>query len=60
MTIFVPISQGADNEEIELTEIEKDACFTAKAVGGQWVGVDFIPAKNREKDEPFMLEVNHS
>ena len=55
------ISQGADAEEIELTEIEKDACLrAAKAVGGQWVGVDFIPAKNREKDEPFMLEVNHS
>ena len=55
------ISQGADSEEIELTEIEKDACLQlTKAVGGQWVGVDFIPAKNREKDEPFMLEVNHS
>ena len=55
------ISQGADAEEIELTEIEKDACLrAAKAVGGQWVGVDFIPAENREKDEPFMLEVNHS
>ncbi len=55
------ISQGADAEEIELTDIEKDACLrAAKAVGGQWVGVDFIPAKNREKDEPFMLEVNHS
>ena len=55
------ISQGAEAEEIELTEIEKDACLrAAKAVGGQWVGVDFIPAENREKDEPFMLEVNHS
>ena len=55
------ISQGADAEEIELTDIEKDACLrAAKAVGGQWVGVDFIPAENREKDEPFMLEVNHS
>ena len=55
------ISQGADAEEIELTEIEKDACLrAAKAVGGLWVGVDFIPAENREKDEPFMLEVNHS
>ena len=53
------ISQGAD-EEIELTEIEKDACLQPKAVGGQWVGVDFIPAKNGRKIEPFMLEVNHS
>ena len=55
------ISQGADAEEIELTDIEQEACLrAAKAVGGQWVGVDFIPAGNREKDEPFMLEVNHS
>ena len=49
------ISQGADAEEIELTDIEKDACLrAAKAVGGQWVGVDFIPAENREKDEPHV------
>ncbi len=55
------ISQGADAEEIELTDIEKEACLRAsKAVNGQWVGVDFIPAKNREKEEPFMLEVNQS
>ena len=32
----------------------------AKAVNGQWVGVDFIPAEDREKDTPFILEVNHS
>ena len=55
------ISQGADAEEIKLTDNEKEACLrAAKAVGGQWVGVDFIPAGNREKEEPFMLEVNHS
>ena len=55
------ISQGAKAEEIELTDIEQEACLrAAKAVGGQWVGVDFIPAENREKDEPFMLEVNQS
>ena len=30
----------------------------AKAVGGDVVGVDFIPAKNREKDKPFFIEVN--
>ena len=55
------ISQGADAEEIKLTEIEKETCLrAAKAVNGQWVGVDFIPAKNRDKGDPYILEVNHS
>ena len=30
----------------------------SKVVNGQWVGVDFIPAEDREKDTPFILEVN--
>ena len=55
------MSQGAEAEQVELTEMEKDQCLqAAKAVNGQWVGVDFIPSKNREKDAPFILEVNHS
>lgn len=55
------ISQGAEAEEIELTDLEKEACLiAAKAVNGQWVGVDFIPADNREKDAPYILEVNQS
>lgn len=55
------ISQGAEAEEIELTDLEKETCLiAAKAVNGQWVGVDFIPAENREKDAPFILEVNQS
>lgn len=55
------ISQGAEAEEIELTDIEEEACLiAAKAVNGQWVGVDFIPADNREKDAPYILEVNQS
>ena len=54
------MSQGV-RDEVELTDVEKDACLrAAKAVNGQWVGVDFIPAKNRDKDEPYILEVNHS
>lgn len=54
-------SQGATVELIEMTELEKEQCLrAAKGVNGQWVGVDFIPAKNREKDNPFILEVNHS
>ena len=55
------ISQGAEAEEIELTDLEKETCLiAAKAVNGQWVGVDFIPADNREKDAPYILEVNQS
>ena len=55
------MSQGGTGDEVELTDLEKDACLRAtKAVNGQWVGVDFIPAKNRDKEDPFILEVNHS
>jgi len=54
-------SQGATVELIEMTELEKEECLrAAKGVNGQWVGVDYIPAENREKDSPFILEVNHS
>ena len=53
------ISLGAEAKNIELTEIEKkDSITAAKAVGGRLVGVDFIPAKNREKEQPYILEVN--
>ena len=27
-------------------------------VEGELVGVDFLPSKNREKDQPYILEVN--
>ena len=55
------VSQGSKSEKIELTEIEEDAVLrSAKAVNGQWVGVDFMPAKNRETGHPYILEVNHS
>jgi RimK family alpha-L-glutamate ligase len=54
-------SQGATVELITLTELEKQECLkAAKGVNGQWVGVDFIPADNRDKDVPYILEVNHS
>ena len=46
---------------IKLTEVEQEAVLqAAKAVNGQWVGVDFMPAKNRDKDAPYIIEVNHS
>ena len=52
---------GAKVSTYELTEKEKeDSIRAAKSVNGTWVGVDFIPAKNRDKDSPFILEVNSS
>ena len=54
-------SQGATVELIEMTELEKEECLkAAKGVNGQWVGVDYIPANNRVKNPPYILEVNHS
>jgi len=53
------VSQGAKPVIYELTELEaSESLRAAKAVKGKLVGVDFIPAKNREKDLPYMIEVN--
>jgi len=55
------VSQGSKPEKIELTELEiEESLRAAKAVNGHWSAVDFIPSKNREKEPPFMLEVNSS
>jgi ribosomal protein S6--L-glutamate ligase len=55
------VSQGSVPEKIELTELEiEESLRAAKAVNGHWSAVDFIPSKNREKEPPFMLEVNSS
>ena len=55
------VSQGSKPEKIKLTEIEIEASLlAAKAVNGVWTAVDFIPSKNREKDPPFVIEVNSS
>jgi len=52
---------GATVDKYELTDRESDDCIrAAKAVNGSWVGVDFIPAKNRDKEGPYILEVNSS
>ena len=54
-------SQGAKVESIELTKLEIDQCIhAAKSIGGIFTGVDFIPSKNRETQNPFFLEVNSS
>ena len=53
------VSQGSVPEMHELTDLEiSESLRAAKAVDGLWVGVDFIPAKNREIDKPFFIEVN--
>jgi RimK family alpha-L-glutamate ligase len=53
------VSLGANASIMKLTEIEKiDSIKAAEVVSGRLVGVDFIPAKNREKERPYILEVN--
>ena len=53
------VSQNSKPERLELTQKEKDECIrVTKIVHGSLVGVDFIPAKDREKDEPIFIEVN--
>ena len=53
------VSQGSIPVIHELTELEKtESLKAAKAVDGDVVGVDFIPAKNRETEKPFFIEVN--
>ena len=52
-------SLGAETEEIELTELEKaDSIKAAALCKGDLVGVDFLPSRNREKEQPFILEIN--
>ena len=53
------VSQGSEPEVHEITEMEaKESLRAAESVDGDIVGVDFIPAKNREKDSPLFIEVN--
>ena len=54
-------SQGAEVKSFKLTKLETDQCIhAAKSVGGIFTGVDFIPSKNRETENPKFLEVNSS
>jgi RimK family alpha-L-glutamate ligase len=53
------VSLGAEASIIKLTDIEiKDSLTAAEVVNGRLCGVDFIPAKNREKESPYIIEVN--
>ena len=52
-------SLGAKTESIVLTEVEKQISLkVAELVEGELVGVDLLPAKNRDVDQPYILEVN--
>ena len=53
------VSLGAEAEPIELTELEKENAIKAnKSVNGKLTGVDMFPSKNRETEQPYILEVN--
>lgn len=53
------VSLGSIPVPHTLTKLEEEQVIkAAKAVDGLWVGVDFIPAKNRETDPPFFIEIN--
>jgi RimK family alpha-L-glutamate ligase len=53
------VSQGSEPETFELTKLEKkESLRAAIAVDGDIVGVDFIPSKDREKENPYFIEVN--
>ena len=55
------VSQGGKVKSFKLTENEIEECLKAsKAVNGVWTAVDFIPAKDRVKDYPYIIEVNSS
>ncbi len=55
------ISQGNEPIKIELTDLEKSECIkAAKSVKGKWLGIDFIPSKDREKIPPYFIEINSS
>ncbi len=54
-------SRGGKVKEFKLTEMEVEQCLLAsKAVDGHYTAVDFIPSKDREKNPPYIIEVNSS
>mgnify|MGYP003669116997 FL=1 len=54
-------SQGAKVKTYELSDLEIEQCLlAAKAIGGLFTAVDFIPSENTKKDPPYILEVNSS
>ena len=53
------IHQGSEAIPFDLTDLEtSESIRAAKVVEGILVGVDFIAAKDREKESPYFIEVN--
>tara|TARA_B100001057_G_scaffold219851_1_gene220232 strand:- start:2637 stop:3629 length:993 start_codon:yes stop_codon:yes gene_type:complete len=53
------IHQGSKPEKYELTKLEEEVCYKVdKTINGKWIGVDLIISKDREKEEPYVLEIN--
>ena len=53
--------QGGTVKNYTLTDLEIEQCIlAAKAIGGIFTAVDFIPSKNRDSNPPYILEVNAS
>ena len=53
------VSQGSEPVSFDLTDLERsESIRAAKVVEGIFVGVDFIAAKDREKESPYFIEVN--
>ncbi len=54
-------SQGGKVKSYKLSSMEEKECLlAAKAVDGLFTAVDFIPAKNKLINPPYILEVNSS
>jgi len=54
-------SQGGKVKSYKLSSMEEKECLlAAKAVGGILTAVDFIPARNKLINPPYILEVNSS
>tara|TARA_B100000989_G_scaffold298125_1_gene286209 strand:+ start:1029 stop:2021 length:993 start_codon:yes stop_codon:yes gene_type:complete len=53
------IHQGSKPEKYQLTKLEEEVCYKVdKTINGKWIGVDLIVSKDREKEEPYVLEIN--
>jgi len=53
------VHQGSKPEKFELTELEKETCNKVdKLIGGKWMGLDLLISKDREKEPPYVLEIN--
>ena len=54
-------SQGAKVKPYKLTELETEqSLLAAKAVGGIFTAVDFIPSNDPKNKPPYVLEINSS